>query len=312
MNRPGLLRILLLSVAFATFALSPELAVAGGAHGGGFGGGGFHGGGGGGGGFHGGGGGGGGYHGGSYGGYRGVGYGGYRGGGYGGYRGGYGYGYRGGYGYGWRGGYGYGYRGGYGGWGWGGWGFGLSFNFGWPYWGWGYPYYSYYPSYYPYYPYGYGYYAPSAAPAAYPDPSAYGQTGSYSYPGPAGYGQPGGNYQQTGGAYQSGAAYQGAYQNVAPPVRPRNSVPQSAPSSSALTLHDAVYRPAPATPSSASATSYRSASAVRQRPEVQNVIRALRAMPPDARQRALDSGRYGNLSAEEMKVVREAAQLPPA
>ena len=305
MNRPGLLRILLLSVAFAAFALSPELAFArGGGHGGGFGGGGFHGGGGFGGGHA------------AYGGYRGGSYGGYRGGSYGGYRGGYGYGYRGGYGYGYRGGYGYGWRGGWGGWGCCGWGFGLSFNFGWPYWGWGYPYYAYYPYYYPYYPYAYPYYGAYAAPTAYPDPSVYGQTGSYNYPGPTGYGQAGGSYQQTGDADQGGGTYQGgAYQNVAPPERPRNSIPQSAPSSNSLTLHDAVYRSAPATystPSSASATSYRSASVAGQRPEVQNVIRALRAMPPNARQRAIDSGRYSNFSAQEMKVVREAVELPPA
>jgi hypothetical protein len=48
------------------------------------------------------------------------------------------------------------------------------------------------------------------------------------------------------------------------------------------------------------------------RPEVQNVIRALRAMPPAARQRALDSGRYANFSPQELKLVRQATGLPPA
>ena len=48
------------------------------------------------------------------------------------------------------------------------------------------------------------------------------------------------------------------------------------------------------------------------RPEVQNVIRALRAMPPGARQQQIDSGRYDNLSPREMQVVRAAVNLPPA
>jgi hypothetical protein len=60
--------------------------------------------------------------------------------------------------------------------------------------------------------------------------------------------------------------------------------------------------------------SYRPASAVRQlpeiRPEVQNVIRALRGMPPEARQRAIDSGQYGDFSPQELKLVRYAANVP--
>ena len=125
MNRPGVLRVLFLSLVLVVFGCSAEFAFAG-VHGGG--GGGFHGGGGG---FHGGGGG---FHGGGGGFHGGGGYGGWHGGGYGG-----------GYG-GWRGGY---YGGWGGGWGWGWpWGFGVSFNFGWPSYGYyGYPYaYS-----YPYY-----------------------------------------------------------------------------------------------------------------------------------------------------------------
>jgi hypothetical protein len=63
-----------------------------------------------------------------------------------------------------------------------------------------------------------------------------------------------------------------------------------------------------------SAAGYRPASAERQlpsmRPEVQNVIRALRAMPPQARQQQIDSGRYSNLSPQEMKLVRNAAGVP--
>jgi hypothetical protein len=234
----------------------------------------------GGGGFHGGGGG---FHGGGYG-YHG-GYGGY------GYRGGYGgYGYHGGYGgYGYRGGYG-GWRGGYWGypgWGWGGWGFGLSFNFGWP-WGYGYPYaYGYYP-YYGYSPYYYPYpYGPVSGPSGYSDPTAYSQTS-------------------------------GNYPNDAPVAQPRYSVPQSAPNSNSLTLHEATYVPRPPSYRSASATgsaaNYHPASAAGQlpamRPEVQNVIRALRGMPPAARQRAIDSGQYSGFSPQELKLVTYAANLP--
>jgi hypothetical protein len=45
------------------------------------------------------------------------------------------------------------------------------------------------------------------------------------------------------------------------------------------------------------------------RPEVQNVIRALRAMPPAARQREIDSGRYSNLTPQELQFAKYAAGL---
>jgi hypothetical protein len=290
MNRPDVLRVLFLSVVLVTLGLSTESAFAGGPGGGGShgGGGGFHGGGGGG--FHGGGG-----YGGSHGGWGGGGYGGSHsgwGGGYGGYHGGYG-GYHGGWG-------GYGWRGGWGGYGWGGgYGFGLSLNFGWPYWGYGYGYpYAYgYAPYYGYYPYSYYPYAPVTASSGYSDPATYSQSnGDYQ------------NYQE----YPSD-------QNYAPATQPGATVPQPAPSSNSLTLREATYRP-PASYRTASATtsavSHRPAAAVRElpamRPEVQNVIRALRGMPPQARLRAIDSGRYSSFSPEEMKLVRYAADLPPA
>ena len=269
MNRPGVLRILFLSLILILFGCSTEFAFAG-VHGGG--GGGFHGGGGSG--FHAGGGYGG-WHGGGYGGWHGGVYGGWHGGGYGGWHGGYG-GWHGGSGgwYGWGG-----YYGGWGGgWGWGWpWGFGISFNFGWPYWGYyGYPYAYAYPNYYPYYPYS-NYYAPSGDPRGYSDP-----------PPP------------------SQASGNGA------PLR------QPAPPPNTLTLQETVSRHPAANYGTASSpaggVSYRPASAERQlppmRPEVQNVIRALRAMPPEARQEQIDSGRYSNLTPQELKLVREAANLP--
>jgi hypothetical protein len=86
-----------------------------------------------------------------------------------------------------------------------------------------------------------------------------------------------------------------------------------------VTIRNASYTaPAPgyATHATAGAvSSYRPTSTSRElplRPEVQNVIRALRAMPPAARQRQIDSGRYSNLTPKELDIVRYAADLPPA
>jgi hypothetical protein len=49
-----------------------------------------------------------------------------------------------------------------------------------------------------------------------------------------------------------------------------------------------------------------------RRPAVQNAIRALRGMPPEARQRAIESGRFSNYSPEERDILRGASQLPLA
>jgi hypothetical protein len=43
---------------------------------------------------------------------------------------------------------------------------------------------------------------------------------------------------------------------------------------------------------------------------VQNSIRALRAMPPDARRRQINSGRYDNFSPEERELLNNALQAP--
>ncbi len=278
MNRPGILRVLFLSVVLVMLGWSTESAFAG-AHGGG--GGGFHGGGGG---FHGGGGGGG-FHGGG-------GFGGWHGGGWGGNRGGWG-GYRGGYYGGWRGGWGYG---GY----CCGWGFGIGFNFG-PSWGYyGYPYgygYAPYYSYNPYYPY-YPYYPNSAYPYYYAPVG-----------GPPGYSNPAPQNQASGDPQSYTQTQVEQY---------RVPAPQPPPSSNGLTLRDATYRPAAVSYRAASAPTSASGSGLARaerelatmRPEVQNTIRALRAMPPSARQRQIDSGRYNNLSPQELKVVKYAVKLP--
>lgn len=281
MHKSTLLRIIPLVVLFLTVLAAPVCFA--GAHGGG---GGFHGGGGGGyhgataaGAYHGGGGwGGGGYHGGGWNGYHGGGYygAGYHGGGYyGGWRGGY-YPGRGWYGGGW----------GYPGWGWGGWGFGIGVSFGWGgYWG-SYPYYgypaacSYYYPCYPYYSYPYPYYVSAGAPPA--TPTAYVNTASASRPAPA--------------------------QFNAPELR---TVPMP-PIANGVTLMNASYRPGT---SQLTAASYRppshsSLQISEQRPAVQNVVRALRAMPPAARERQLASGRYSDFSPQELKFVRYAVDVP--
>src|SRR5271157_2560055 len=293
MNKSIVLRVLCAAVVLATLASAPESVLAQrGGHGGG---GGFHGGGGG---FHGGGWGGGGhygggFHGGGYGGYHGGGYYGGRGGHYGGYHGGGYYGGHGGY-YGGRGGY-WGYPGyGYGGWGF---GFGLSFDFGGPYWGYAYPYgYAtvYAPPYYPYY-YAYPPYYVSV-PAS--DPS-----GDYSAA----------NYR-TGSDVRVNSPVEASTPVARPPVL------RGTPGTNSPTMNYAAYTPtAPGRRTDATTTTssnYRSPHSAAQplpplRAEVQNVIRALRGMPPDARQREIDSGQYSNLSPQELKLAKYEASLPP-
>jgi hypothetical protein len=46
------------------------------------------------------------------------------------------------------------------------------------------------------------------------------------------------------------------------------------------------------------------------RPEVQNAIRLLRAMPPAAAQERINSGRYAGFSPEERKLLNIATQSP--
>ncbi|HSZ00608.1 MAG TPA: hypothetical protein VK788_14010 [Terriglobales bacterium] len=216
---------------------------------------------------------------------------GYGGGYYGGYHGG-GYGWHGGYGwnggYGWRGGY-WGYpRYGYG------WGFGIGFGWG-PYWPnypyaygygpwWGAPY-NYYP--YNYYPCAYPYYPPSNCP--YP----YNGTGSGSAQ------DPGWNGYDKSPAKPSG-------------IPARESFPSAASviDVAASTRTTSTYK----TDAATGAALYRLAFTMQELPParkgVQNVILALRAMPPDARQRQIDSGRYGSFSPEEINLLRSSSHLP--
>ncbi len=197
-----------------------------------------------------------------------------------------------------------GYHGGWGGgyWGYPGWGYGWGFSIGFNWGSYAYPYgYGWAPSYYPYYyPYRYPY------PYYVPADDQPGYASSYSSYGPG----------SNGYAYSSRPASSAYAANSA--TQP-SSTPASdgAPNVNYLTIHQASHtRPAHSpTMRAVTPSSYRPAnSATRQlpplRPAVQNVIRALRAMPPDARQRQIDSGRYNNLSPQELELVKNASGLP--
>jgi len=294
-----------LQVLFAIAALlvfgrvEPAFAQRGGHGGGGFhgGGGGFHGGGGS---FHGGGGG---FHGG--GGFRGgsafVGGSGFRNGG--GFHSGGGFHGSGAFHGGFHGGFpSHGFRGG---WGWGGsgWGWGFGFGWGWPYWGYTYPYgYAYDPgwgaSYYD--PYYYPYYPPPPPPYTPPD------------------------YRDRN-PQQPKAAPKSIDKPSAPPTN--NSTPPSSdslddsysvkvsPASGRTLSRHVISTAATASPANVSAASaitsnynQASPSSTPPRREVLNAMRALREMPPFAREREIDHGRYSKFSAEERELLRNSHQ----
>jgi hypothetical protein len=45
---------------------------------------------------------------------------------------------------------------------------------------------------------------------------------------------------------------------------------------------------------------------------MQNAVNALRAMPPDARERAIQSGRFSQYSPQEQEMLRGVSKLPLA
>jgi hypothetical protein len=278
MKKSSFLRVFCVVVACVALGWAPKSVFAqrGGGHGGG---GGFHGGGGG---FYGGG------HSGFGGGHS---FGGYRGGGFYGGRGGYGWGGR---GYGWGGRY----------WGHRGYGFGWGFGFGWPYWGWGYPYgYGYSPWYYAPYPYySYPYYDPSDYPAGYPDPD----NGNDDPPlaDPNARPQPNQNGPATswrppvpGGA--ANANY--ANSNVAA-VAPRGPVL----SVDRMSVTPSSYRAVRSIPERSTTERATPQAHAPLRPEMQKALQRLREMPPYARQREIDFGRYSNFSPEERELLRSS------
>jgi len=287
-----LFRIVFVFVALIALSCLPQQVLAQrGGHGGG---GGFHGGGGGA--FHGGGG----FYGGGRSGYAGGhSFGGYRGGGYYGGRGGYGWGGR---GFGW-GGRGYGWGGGY--WGRGyGWGWGFGFGFGWPYWGWGYPYgYGYSPWYYAPDPYSYPYYGPSGYPAGYQgpdngnddprttDPNDPNARPEANQTGPARSWRPPG----PGGATTTNYANSNlATAGLRGPV----------PSLDATSMTPISYRAARSIPERSTAERATPQSDAPLRPEMQKALQRLREMPPFAREREIETGRYSQFSPEEKQILR--------
>jgi hypothetical protein len=313
MSRIVWLRIVLVIAVSVALAGTPESASAQrGGHGGG---GGFHGGGGGGG-FHGGGGG---FHGGGgFGGFRG-GAGGFHGGNFGGFHGGgfHGRGFGGFHGGGFRG------RPFFGGFGFPGYGYGLSFGFGFgPYWGYPYSY-----GYGPWSPYGYYPYSPYYYPDYYPDGPDY----------PRDNRNPRDNRDDCDYRHEDAHPDACKPNNENAPAKPSSTVvPESSPESNYMTTNPADDRSAvslaefrsaapnnPATATTAEASNYHLSDSAGQqppsglRPAVKNVIQALRAMPPEAQQRQLNSGRYRSLSPEEREfltteVLSNATQPPQA
>jgi len=178
---------------------------------------------------------------------------------------------------------GYGWHGSHNGWHGGYWWYpyyGWSWSLGWPYWGWGYGYYRYNPWYYAPYPY-YSY--PDYCPPGYSCPLNGNDDPPPANPNP----KPG--------------------QTPAKPWRPHESAPDTDEGSSYDVRFD------PSVPSTERemimASNYRVAHSTTQgytpvRPNVQAAMRALREMPPFARQREIETGRYSHLTAEERALLR--------
>ncbi len=302
MKKTILARVVLAILITVALGWSPQSALAqhgghggggGGSHGGG---GGFHGGGGG---FHGGGG----FSGGGHSGYGGGHYyGGYHGGGHYGDRGGYGWGGR-GYGWGGRGwGHGYGY-------GWGGWGWG--YGFGWPYAGWGYPYgyYGYSPWYYaPGYDYSYPDYGPSDYPPGSPNPDGGNDdpppANRDARPQPPNQNAPARSWRPPA---PGGAGNANIGDSSVASVATRGAVL----SVDRISATPSNYRVAPAATERAAmqlAALQRSSAQTNTplRPEMQKALQRLQEMPPFAREREIETGRYRTFSPEEKQILRAA------
>ena len=107
------------------------------------------------------------------------------------------------------------------------------------------------------------------------------------------------------------------------PAEPSSTpVPEASPDQDTVTTYSVAYRPmvSRARPEGSNAVEndYRLARSSAQqplaglRPAVRNAIQTLRAMPPWAQQRWLDSGRYYNLTTQERKLLKNALRLPQA
>jgi len=180
-----------------------------------------------------------------------------------------------------------GYHGGWGGYGWRGWGYpgwgwrvGVGFGWGWgSYWAgypyaYGYPYYYYY-RYYPYYPY-YG-------------PDAYGPANTDRYSG--------GNQDPRDNSQQQNSRYLGPERSTG--VNDKIQTMTFVNHKTAGDAGSANYW----------LSNYQQRTVPRQ--EVRNVMQALLAMPPEARRRQIESGRYRNFSPEEQELLNQVAQVSP-
>jgi hypothetical protein len=182
----------------------------------------------------------------------------------------------------------------------------FGFGFGWPYWG-GYPYwYGYGPWWGPY-----SYYSPYS-PYDYPD---------YPYDDPPyryrrddrdrdNRCRPDYRHPDNGCSDDSPDTAKPRREN--PPPRPSNNLgPESSPDPNYVTINYANYRPAVSNDTATQTTSA-SPAAARQllgaRPAVENAIEALRAMPPDARERELNSGRFDGFTLSERELLNQASQ----
>jgi hypothetical protein len=201
----------------------------------------------------------------------------------------------------------HGHDGWWGGWGWG-WGFGVGFGWGWPGWG----YYG-----YPYYGWGYPYYHGYPGPYAAPPPPPAGAPPAAAPRDPQNKDQNPDNDQQqpddpNGPQYNRQPSYypeDGAPRNTAPGYSPpehRSPTPANSPTVTAMrTAYRTTVSPHSSERTRALASSYavERASAA-PHPDVAKILRALREMPPYAREREIDSGRYSHFSPEEKEQLR--------
>ena len=180
----------------------------------------------------------------------------------------------------------------YRGWGYPWYGWGWGFGFGWPYWGWGYPY-----SYYGYGPSPYSYDCPPGYSCPYNNDDAPPPDSQNPAPGPQS--EPPKPWRPT------------APGGTAPP----NNAPASdtMPESSSPIVSVDRLTNAPNSYQAVGPSSQRVLTAKYQAPkplrhetqkDVQRAMQALREMPPFAREREIDSGRYSQFSAKDKELLR--------
>jgi hypothetical protein len=194
-----------------------------------------------------------------------------------------------------------------------------DFNFGfgfWPYWG-AYPYwYGYGPWWGPY-----AYYSPYDYPY-YPYDAPY-----YRYPRDDRDNRCRPDYRHPDNGCNDASPDNSRPNSENPPAKPSNTLdPESSPDRNYVTTNSVDdYRHGASNSNDSNdgiaattpvAGNYQPANSTSQqlpstlRPAVRNAIQALRAMPPDARERQLNSGRYDTFSSEEREFLSNASQPP--